>query len=77
MKDKNKGLAFDDDEDDGDDEGKMVTRPKKEWDQLQKKLSEQSQRLAHLEEKFKGGKRLSSSDERDQNGTEAKRQKAD
>lgn len=62
VKDKNKGLAFDDNEDDdAEATDEMITRPKKEWANLEKKYQEQSKRLAHLEEIFKATKRSNSS----------------
>jgi hypothetical protein len=62
VKDKNKGLAFDDNEDDdAEADEEMITRPKKEWTNLEKKYQAQSKRLAHLEEMFKATKRSNSS----------------
>ena len=78
MKDKNKGLTFDDDDDaDGDskDDEQMVTRSKKEWIQMEKKVKEQSKRLAHLEETFKKMKRSNSAT--DEQSDSSKRQKKD
>lgn len=74
MKDKNKGLKFDDDADDDADE-EMVARPKKEWTQMEKKMKEQSKRLAHLEETFKKMKRSNSAT--DEQSDSSKRQKTD
>ena len=77
VKDKNKGLAFDDNDDDDDSgEGEMITRPKKEWTKMESKLKEQSKRLAHLEETFKKMKRSNSTTDEQQSDTN-KRQKTD
>lgn len=74
MKDKNKGLTFDDvDDDDDSNDQEMVTRPKKEWAALENKVKEMSKRLVHLEEKFKGTKRSNSTTDDDS----AKRVKTD
>ena len=80
VKDKNKGITFDDDDDDdddnkGDQDQEMMSRPKKEWINLQNKLKDQSKRLAHLEEMFKESKRPNSTT--DDNQDNAKRPKAD
>jgi len=61
VKDKNKGITFDDDDDNQDQE--MVSRPKKEWTNLENKLKEQSKRLGHLEEMFKTTKRSNSTND--------------
>ncbi len=61
VKDKNKGLTFDEDDDSMDhQDAEMITRSKKDWTDLEKKLKEQSKRLAHLEEMFKTTKRSNS-----------------
>ena len=66
VKDRNKGLTFDDnDDEDAESTEEMITRPKKEWLKLEKKYQEQSKRLAHLEEMFKGTKRSNSSNSDD------------
>ncbi|CAF4996304.1 unnamed protein product, partial [Rotaria magnacalcarata] len=56
-KDKNKGLTFDDDDSNDNQDQEMISRPKKEWIDLENKLTEQSKRLAHLEEMLKTTKR--------------------
>ena len=53
VKDKNKGLTFDDDDDTNGEDEQMISRPKKEWINLENKVKEQSKRLAHLEETLK------------------------
>ena len=57
IKDKNKGLTFDDDDSNDNQDHEMVTRPKSDWVKLENKLKEQGKRLAHLEETFKTTKR--------------------
>jgi hypothetical protein len=77
VKDKNKGLTFDDDDDDSNDKqnDEMISRPKKEWANLENKVKEQNKRLAHLEEKFKATKRSNSTT--DDNQDNSKRLKTD
>ncbi|CAF1099513.1 unnamed protein product [Adineta ricciae] len=76
VKDKNKGLTFDDDmDDDNDDNQNMITRPKAEWINLENKVKEQSKRLAYLEEMFKTTKRSNSTT--DDNQESAKRVKTE
>ncbi|CAF0823930.1 unnamed protein product [Didymodactylos carnosus] len=55
VKDKNKGIVFDDDAEDEDmeDTTTMVTRSKKEWDTLQKTVREQDERLVKLQNTLK------------------------
>ncbi|CAF4811454.1 unnamed protein product [Rotaria sp. Silwood1] len=84
VKDKNKGLKFDDDDDDDDDSNdkqdqEMITRSKKEWLNLENKLKEQSKRLVYLEEMFKTTKRSISTNNDDDNINEnnTKRLKTD
>jgi hypothetical protein len=73
VKDKNKGITFDDDDDSNDNQDQeMIARPKKEWTNLENKLKEQGKRLVHLEEKFKTTKRSTSTTDDD-----AKRLKTD
>jgi len=74
VKDKNKGLTFDDDDNDNQDQ-EMISRPKKDWINLDNKVKEQSKRLAHLEEKFKATKRSNSATDDNQEAT--KHQKTD
>ncbi|CAF1376814.1 unnamed protein product [Rotaria magnacalcarata] len=73
-KDKNKGLTFDDDDSNDNQDQEMISRPKKEWIDLENKLTEQSKRLAHLEEMLKTTKRsLSTNDD----ANDVKRAKTD
>ncbi|CAF1147819.1 unnamed protein product [Adineta steineri] len=75
-KDKNKGLTFDDDDDEeSNQDQEMVTRPKKDWINLENKVNEQTKRLAHLEEIFKKTKRSNSTN--DDNQDNVKRPKTD
>jgi hypothetical protein len=64
-KNKNKDITFDDDDSNDNQDQEMVSRPKKEWKNLENKLKEQSKRLAHLEEKFKTTKRSNSTNDDD------------
>lgn len=65
VKDKNKGLTFDDPDDDEDQE-EMLTKPKREWAKLESKVQQQSQRLEYLEQQIKKLKRATESDESSQ-----------
>ncbi|CAF2639952.1 unnamed protein product [Rotaria sp. Silwood2] len=77
VKDKNKGLTFDDDNDDKQDQ-EMISRPKQEWIDLENKLKEQSKRLAYLEEMFKTTKRsISANGDDNGNDNNTKRLKTD
>jgi hypothetical protein len=75
VKDKNKGLTFDDDDSNDNQDQEMVSRPKKDWVKLENKAKEQSKRLAHLEEVVKSTKRSNSTT--DDNQDAAKRVKTD
>jgi hypothetical protein len=75
VKDKNKGLTFDDDDSNDNQGQEMVSRPKKDWVNLENKAKEQSKRLAHLEEVVKSTKRSNSTT--DDNQDAAKRVKTD
>ncbi|CAF1083579.1 unnamed protein product [Adineta steineri] len=74
-KDKNKGLTFDDDDEESNQDQEMVTRPRKDWINLENKVNEQTKRLAHLEEIFKKTKRSNSTN--DDNQDNVKRPKTD
>jgi uncharacterized Fe-S cluster protein YjdI len=60
VKDKNKGITFDDDDSDDKQDEEMISRPKKDWINLENKVKEQNKRLAHLEEMVKITKRSNS-----------------
>ncbi len=75
VKDKNKGITFDDDDDDDNQDQEMVSRPKKDWTNLEQKFKEQSKRLVHLEEMLKTTKRSNSTTDDNQDNT--KRLKTD
>ncbi|CAF1337150.1 unnamed protein product [Rotaria sordida] len=80
IKDKNKGVTFDDDDDNSNDnqDQEMISRPKKEWLNLENKLKEQTKRLTYLEEMFKTTKRSNSNDgDDDSNQNNTKRLKTD
>lgn len=80
VKDKNKGLTFDDDDDSDSNDNQdqeMVTRPKKDWINLENKVKEQSKRLAHLEEMFKSTKRSISINGAEDDQNETKRLKTE
>ncbi len=53
----------------------MISRPKKDWINLEKKVKEQSKRLTHLEEMLKKTKRSNSTN--DDQSDSAKRIKTD